>query len=140
MTNRTLAASILAIFALVAFGGLYFTYQRADDARHVAEQSVGVIRVNRRLTEFKICQAVNAVRRINNRDRLTFIRSISETRRDMRLLHDPVLHAILLRSIVQSEHELAIRPHLPTLSCVDLVLRPEVPNAPPALTTLTTTG
>lgn len=140
MTSRTLAASIFAVIAVISFVGLYASYQRADDARRIAEASRDALRVNRRVSEYKLCKAVNEGRQINNRDRATFVKAIRETKRDLRVIHDPTLHAILVRSLAQSKHELAVRPHLVRLSCVRLVIRPSRKGTPPVLTNLTTTS
>jgi hypothetical protein len=88
------------------------------------------LRHDRQITEIEFCRALNQGRRISNRDRRTFQRAIRESKRDLKVLTDPVLVAIVKKGIESSRRELHARPHLAVLPCRSLVLHPTGVNIP----------
>jgi collagen triple helix repeat protein len=70
----------------------------------------------------RTCEAVNETRAVNNRDRLTLIRSARDAEANAATVEDPTLKRLLLNAAKNTRAEVAARPYLERLSgCASLV-------------------
>lgn len=124
MDRRTLAAVVLLVISVGSSISTGLLYSTAKDAQHRSEATQAQGRSDRKLTDLRFCRAINQGRQINNRDRLTFIRSRSETENSLKVLKDPTLRALLVKSLENTKRELAVRPYLTPLPCVRVIQHP----------------
>lgn len=139
VTTRRLAALCLLIVSIAAGTGSFFQIYYARKALHSAQSTQATLRRDRKLTELHFCRAINQGRKINNRDRKTFVHAIAASKHALEVVTDPKLRELITAGLARDRTDLAIRPHLTPLNCVKLIASPPG-TLPPSLATTTTTG
>lgn len=144
MSDRTrdLIVVVLLLVSISSSVGTYITYRVAND-------SAVKRREDRKLTDYKICNAVRQVIAINNRDRATLVRaqrssttgtaSAKEALGQVTTPDGKLIAALLVALLdggrASNAQDVKDRPHLDPIKCQQVI---EHPHAPPLPTTTDT--